>query len=65
MAVLLFTAQTPFGGNIWDMVRQYVAGLSPELSEQWGKFTEWLSQPRKPAWCNYSSPLRLNVRKMS
>lgn len=65
MAALLFTTQSAFDSNIWDMVRQYVAGLSPELSEQWGKFTDWLSQPRKPASCDYQSPLGLNGRKMS
>ncbi|KAI7778466.1 hypothetical protein LA080_002070 [Diaporthe eres] len=48
MAVLLFTAQNPFDGNMWDMLRQYVAGISialPNLSEKWASFSDWLSQP--------------------
>lgn len=48
MAVLLFTTQNLFDGNIWDTLRHYVAGISiewPDLSDQWAKFSEWLSQP--------------------
>ena len=68
MAVLLFTAQNPFDGNMWDTLRQYVAGISiawPDLNEQWAEFSDWLSQPRKPASCDYQSPVGLNDRQMS
>lgn len=48
MAVLLFAAQNTFDGNMWDTLRQYVAGISiawPDLNEQWAEFSDWLSQP--------------------
>lgn len=63
MAVLLFTAPNPFDGNMWDMLRQYVAGISiafPNLSEKWDSFSDWLSQPRKPASCGHQFPVQLN-----
>ncbi|KAI3399462.1 hypothetical protein diail_6724 [Diaporthe ilicicola] len=68
MAAFLFTAQMPFDGNIWDMLRQYVAGISiewPDISEQWAKFSDWLSQPRKLNLCDHQSRVALNDRQMS
>lgn len=62
MAVLLFTAQNPFEGNMWDTLRQYVAGISiawPNLSEKWAEFSDWLAQPRKSASFGHQSPVQL------
>lgn len=70
MAVLLFTTQSLFDGNMWDTLRQYFAGISiewPDLSEQWANFSEWLSQPRKPTTssCHQPPVVVLNDRQMS
>lgn len=68
MAVLLFTAPGAFDGNLWETLRQYVAGIStawPDLGERWAEFSDCLSQPRKPVPCGYYSPVRLNDRQMS
>lgn len=69
MAVLTFATQSLLDGNIWDTVRQHFAGISvdwPDLSEQWENFSEWLSQPRKPASCFHLPPMMvLNDSQMS
>ena len=67
MAVLLFTAQNPFDGSMWDTLRQCAAGISiawPSLSEKWAAFSDWLSQPRKPASCGHQSPVQLIQRSL-
>lgn len=68
MAVLLFTAPGSFDGNMWETLRQYIAGIStawPDLGERWAEFSDWLSQPRKPAPCDYRCPERLSDGQMS